>query len=94
MKNGENLFVTHGKKKNTKQLAMAQGCNLAQGHYHTQFGVNWFANSLRLNFAVDTGCLVDHDSLAMAYGKNFSEKPILGCVIIQDGIPLAIPMKL
>lgn len=65
------------------------------GHLHSNFGVEYFANGEHLIFGASAGCLIDHHSYAMAYGKQFKNKPILGSLIIEDGehvIP--IPMKL
>ena len=31
------------------------------------------------------GCGVDNKTMAMAYGKNFKNKPIISCGIVVDG---------
>ena len=49
---------------------------------------------MRLFFGAYTGCLIDKDSLAFAYGKVFPRKPILGVLMIVDGVPVNIPMIL
>jgi hypothetical protein len=43
---------------------------------------------------MQVGCLVDKDSLAMAYAKNNLKRPIIGCAMIVEGIPLLIPLLL
>ena len=40
------------------------------------------------------GCGVDNSSMAYAYGRNFKNKPILGCGVVIDGLPYAEPMNL
>ena len=40
------------------------------------------------------GCLVNKDSLAMAYMKINLAKPILSCGIITEGYPQIVPMVL
>ena len=40
------------------------------------------------------GCLINPKSLAFAYGKNFSKRPIIGMGVILDGVPVLIPMLL
>jgi predicted phosphodiesterase len=65
------------------------------GHTHVTFGVEYLANRDKLLFAANTGCLVDARSYAMAYGRAFSGKPILGCLVVKDGyVVLPIPMLL
>jgi hypothetical protein len=65
------------------------------GHLHSLFGVQYAANDDMLIFGVAAGCLIDHKSYAMAYGKRFARKPILGVTIIDDGLQvISIPMQL
>lgn len=64
------------------------------GHFHSMAGVRWFANKKHLCFAMNVGCLMDTKSYAAAYGKSFTSKPILCCGVIQNGIPIIIPMVL
>jgi hypothetical protein len=54
--------------------------------------VQSWGNSLGLYFAAQTGCLVDSHSLAAAYGKNDLKRPVLGSLLIRDGVPMMIPM--
>jgi hypothetical protein len=65
------------------------------GHTHVTFGVEYTANRDRLLFAANAGCLVDTESYAMAYGKSYAGKPLLGCLIVKDGlIVIPVPMLL
>ncbi|BEQ12882.1 putative metallophosphoesterase [Pseudomonas phage Ep4] len=72
--------------------AAAEGCHLVVGHEHGKFGAQWGATSMRLFFGAYTGCLIDKDSLAYAYGKVFPRKPIIGVLMIIEGVPVNIPM--
>lgn len=74
--------------------AAAEGCNLVVGHEHGKFGAQWGATSMRLFFGAYTGCLIDHKSLAFAYGKVYPRKPIIGVLMILSGVPVNIPMVL
>lgn len=74
--------------------AAHEGCNVVVGHAHGVFGVNWAASSSRLYYGANTGCLIDKDAMAFAYGKNSGSKPIIGCLMIVDGIPTPLPMVL
>lgn len=64
------------------------------GHIHSFAGIQYSANSRHLIFGFNTGCLIDKDLYAFAYAKKIKRKPILGCGIIIDGVPLFVPMKL
>ncbi len=63
------------------------------GHTHITFGVEFAANRDNLLFAANAGCLVDTEAYAMAYGKAYAGKPILGCLVIRNGlIVIPVPM--
>jgi len=64
----------------------------AIGHLHSFAGIQWNANPRHLIFGFNVGCLIDHRAYAFAYGKTMKNKPILGCGIINEGIPIFIPM--
>lgn len=68
--------------------------SLVLGHEHGKFNITFHASSSALYFGAYAGCLVDRKSLAMAYGKLFPKKPIMGCMVITDGCPQLIPMLL
>lgn len=64
------------------------------GHLHAFAGIQWSANDKHLIFGFNTGCLIDRHAYAFAYGKLFKNKPVLGCGIIDNGIPMFVPMLL
>lgn len=64
------------------------------GHLHAFAGIAWSANPRHLIFGFNCGCLIDNKAYAFAYGKNFKNKPILGCGVVIKGIPIFIPMIL
>ncbi len=64
------------------------------GHVHTGAGILFRANSKFLYWGMNAGCLIDRSSLAFAYGKHQSAKPILGCGLVRDAIPTFLPMTL
>lgn len=68
--------------------------NLVVGHLHGDYGIQYSASSAHLYYGMNTGCLIDKDSLAFAYGKHSKNKPIIGCAAILGGIPVLIPMLL
>lgn len=70
------------------------GTNLITGHEHGNYDIQYAASADRLYWAARSGCLIDNESLAFAYGKHTRNKPILGCTVIVGGIPMLIPMLL
>jgi hypothetical protein len=75
--------------------AQAEFCSVVQGHLHSQAGVVYHANEQSIVFGMQTGCLVVHDHPAMAYGKVYSNKPILGCGVVLGGTTAIFePLKL
>ena len=71
-------------------------CNTVTGHAHGNFGVSYTATDHRLVYGCAVGCGIDNSSMAFAYSKNFSLKPVVGCaVILEDGrLPVCFPMDL
>ncbi len=64
------------------------------GHVHAFAGVLWNANPKYLFAGLNVGCLIDRHALAFAYGKDFPNKPILGCGLVRNRVPQFIPMQL
>jgi hypothetical protein len=69
-------------------------CNLAVGHAHGKFHVDYCASVDYLYWGATFGCLIDNSALAFAYGKLTKNKPIIGCGVILEGKPVLIPMVL
>jgi hypothetical protein len=97
----DNVVYEHGDKfgngNGNNAFKKAIDSNMAStvyGHFHAAAGVRWFANKRYLLFGFNVGCLMDGHSYAAAYGKKFANKPILGCGIVDEGIPQFIPMLL
>ena len=92
MSNGQWLYCHHGKTAKAGALSQRESVSSVQGHYHSSFHCTYWRNSQGLYFDIHGGCLVDHDSLAFAYGKNTMAKGIVGAWMILDGQPKPIPM--
>lgn len=94
----DNVIYTHGEGWSGRNGAINAAEDAATstviGHLHSHAGIQYSANSDRLIFGFNVGCLIDHKSYAFRYGKFIKHKPILGCGIIDDGIPQFIPMLL
>jgi hypothetical protein len=92
--NGTNCYFVHGISKNGKQLAAQRGTNVVQGHYHTEFRVDYISNPNNLLWSMQVGCLIDKKSLAFAYDKLNLQRPVIGLGLIIDSQPQLVPMVL
>ena len=63
------------------------------GHIHSFAGVQYVATNDKTLFGFNAGCLIDRNAYAFAYGAKIRNKPILGCGIIDDGVPTFIPLQ-
>lgn len=86
------VYWHHGKVSQHEKLSKNMGMSALQGHFHNSYYISYWSSPRALYWDANTGCLVDNKSRAMAYGKNNLQKPILGCLIIQNGIPQLIPL--
>jgi len=64
--------------------AISEFKSVVQGHLHAQAGVVYHANQNDCIFGMQVGCGVDHSDPAMAYGKVYSNKPIVGCGVVYS----------
>jgi hypothetical protein len=94
----DDVIYTHGEEWGgmyaMKKAMLHSGRNVVMGHLHSNFGVLYHATRDALTWGAAAGCLVDSSSYAMAYGRKYPRKPILGCVVVSDGYPRCIPMIL
>ena len=92
--NGQKIYFHHGLSKNALRASQSKSMNYVQGHYHSDFSLQYWANSEQLYWAITSGCLIDDKAMAFEYNKTTLPRPILGCTVILDGIPKLIPMIL
>ena len=85
------VHFCHGKTPDILKLATSMGMSCVSGHYHSLMGVRWFGNSLGLYFGLQVGCMIDSKSLAFRYNKVQKARPIIGCSIIYNGLPIIEP---
>ena len=92
----DDVIYEHGESFMGQQGAIkSANANMAStviGHIHAFAGIQYSANMKHLIFGFNVGCLIDRDAYAFAYGKKIKAKPILGCGIIENGIPTFVPM--
>ena len=94
LSNGSSVFICHGSKKNGIQLSQQLGCNTIQGHFHTDFNIQYASSPAKLIWSMQVGCTIDDDSMAFHYNKAQATRPIIGCGIVIDGLPKLLPMVL
>ena len=85
------VYFCHGKTPDILKLATSMGMSCVSGHFHSLMGVRWFGNSLGLYFGLQVGCMIDSKSLAFRYNKVQKARPIIGCSIIYNGLPIIEP---
>lgn len=94
----DNVIYEHGESFVGQQGAIkSANANMQStviGHIHAFAGIQYSANQKHLIFGFNTGCLIDRNKYAFAYGKKIKAKPILGVGIIIDSTPTFIPMKI
>jgi predicted phosphodiesterase len=96
----DDVKYEHGLKRSGKYAHIKASQQNMQstviGHLHSNAGVGWSANDLKIVFGMAVGCGIDRNSYAMKYGTSFVSKPILSCGIVLDNgkYPQVIPMEL
>jgi hypothetical protein len=87
------VVFRHQFGSNTRNaLARAGGTCIVQGHYHSSADCVWYNSPRGRMFGLTVGCLVDSSSLAFAYNRLDLARPILGCGVVVDGLPIFVPM--
>jgi predicted phosphodiesterase len=89
---GVQVMFRHQFKKNPLVCSQQMGMCVVQGHFHEDFNIQYASSPNKLLWAMTVGCLIDKKSLAFAYNKTNTKRPILGCGIIIDGQPVLLPM--
>lgn len=92
--NGKKVYFCHGRSGDGLKLSKNMACNVVQGHFHSKFNISYWSNPENLFWSMQAGCLVDNNSLAMAYNKLTLDRPIIGCGVIINGVPVLEAMSL
>jgi predicted phosphodiesterase len=96
----DNVVYHHGTGKSGKYMhanwALENMMNSVTGHGHSNAGVHVVASHRSLLWGLGVGCGIDIHSYAMAYGRDFGKRPILGCGVIKDNgrLPIFVPMNM
>lgn len=95
----DNVKYTHGMGSSGQNGAINRALRSRQsvvmGHLHAWAGVQYHASENDLIFGMNVGWGADHQRYAFAYGKDFVNKPIVGCGIVKYGKEaIFVPMDL
>lgn len=90
---GRDIQFQHTGPGDLMNLAAHESANVVVGHEHSKFGIGYAANQIDTYWSVYCGWLGDIEQMAFAYAKEVPKKPVLGCCIIQEGVPQLIPMR-
>ena len=92
----DGVCYTHGDGGGTaRRKALREQCSIVQGHFHTQFYLEYNVGRNSRIFAAQIGCGIDRKSYAMSYAKS-GPKPAIGCAVVLDNgnLPILCPMEL
>lgn len=91
--NSAPLYLAHGIATDARNAMRRMHCNVAQGHYHTEFHIRYEANpGSGMFFGIAAGCLIDDTQVAFAYNKVTPARPSIGCAGVIEGVPVLFPM--
>ena len=94
LSNGQHCYFCHGKNANSLNASREMSMNTVEGHYHNKFEIQYWSNPLNLFWGMKVGCSINDKSLAFAYNKNTTKRPLIGHAIIIDGQPKLLPIVL
>jgi len=84
----------HGESGRASKKAKDDMMSTVQGHRHTEMFTEFVVGANFKIFGCAVGCGINHESYAMAYGKNF-KKPAIGCAVVFGGnYAINVPMDL
>lgn len=88
-------LMVHTASASLLRAAQTHSHNIVQGHHHSVFGVEWWADKKQISWAMSVGCLINPKHPAFNYAKGAtSKRPILGSGVVLDDVPIAVPMIL
>lgn len=92
----DGIVYSHGNVGDAAKKTIMNRISTVQGHLHSRGYVQHFVSIKDAIFGVQTGCGIDRHKYAMAYGKPFASKPVIGAaVILNNGtLPIIELMKL
>lgn len=91
----QTCLLSHAQSTSTLNNAKTHSHCSIQGHHHGIYGIEYFADTEVLRWAMTVGCLINPKSPVFNYAKgSTNRRPILGCGAIINDRPMLIPMQL
>lgn len=84
--------VAHDLGARLDRIALEEGVSVIQGDHHKLAGVQWIQTRTGTRFTAAAGCLIDPRSPAFAYDRRGARRPVLGCLVVEGGVPRFVPM--
>lgn len=88
------VYFHHGKKARVQSNVLDDRMCFVQGHHHSSAEIVYVSTPNVLLWGMTGGCLIDTKSMAFAYNKNDTKRPIISVGLIMDGWPRLLPMPL
>jgi len=96
--NIDNVHYHHGRGSGANaaiNFAKQERMSVAIGHLHAFGACQYTASTHDIIFGLNAGCGIDIKAYSFAYGKDFPNRPTLGCgVIVSSTEAYFVPMKL
>lgn len=89
---GGSCYFHHGKSTRGLILTQQMGMSSVQGHFHNSFSVEYHGTPIALNWAMQTGCLIDYKSYAFSYANVNIKRAVIGTGLIIDSQPVLVPL--
>lgn len=89
---GGSCYFHHGKSTRGLILTQQMGMSSVQGHYHNSFSVEYHGTPIALNWAMQTGCLIDYKSYAFSYANVNIKRAVIGTGLIINSQPVLVPL--
>lgn len=84
--------VAHDLGTRLDRIALEEGVSVIQGDHHKLAGVQWIQTRTGTRFTAAAGCLIDPRSPAFNYDRKGARRPVLGCLVVEGGVPRFIPL--
>jgi hypothetical protein len=88
------VYICHGRSADITKLAQLNGFCSVAGHFHEKMKIEYFANTVGVNWGMQCGCLIDNNSPEFDYNKLNLKSPMIGTGIIVNGDPKLYRMEL
>lgn len=83
----QKVHIQHSIAGSTEAMIKESITCAVQSHLHALFNISYKRIATGEVWGATIGCLVDRNHSYAKYGAKYLRKPILGCLVIKDGLP-------